>query len=745
MKNLLPASLLLATLSITAGAQTTRLVPEEYSSITSAVAAAVDGDTVLVGPGTYFEGDAVYFDGKDIEVRSTDGPEVTIVDGVGLHRCFEFSDGETEAAVLDGFTLFDGQAPTGTGTWGRSGGAVMINHGASPTIRNCILSDSHADYGADGGSPGHRGGNGGAMYINGSPRIESCTFQYNYAGPGGKGKNGSNASNGTFGNAPNNGGNGQPGGVGGKGGAVIVRTGSPVFSDCTFISNAAGRGGPGGDGGDGGDAGSYIGSGADGGDGGAGGAGGSGGAIFVDDASTTLLRCTFYSNVAGNGEHGGDYGGAGFSTLGSGDYGAEGTSGSGGGGGAVYVDGGGALVAQGCRFLSNWGGDGGNGVKGLNGTLVSDTGKTGGSGRPGGSGGAVQVVDGTALLTNCLVQDNRGGNGGPGGTGGEGTGLAGDGGPGGTGGTGGSGGAIDVVWGTLTLLNCTVHGNSGGPGGSGGAGGPGTSGAIGGDTGPQGPAGLQGGFPGVAQFILNFNVAKVRNSILWNDGGSELPSNASVTYSCVQGGFSGTGNLSANPALKDSGRLESFSPCIDAGNNSSLSGQVPLDVYGEPRFIDAPKVADIGVGSGPIVDIGSDEFGKKAFARFGIGNPGGSLAVPEDSTPGGALTFGIERREDAPLQTAVLLVGTAPSGGSLATPAGSLHVDLSRAHLVRWTEQPGFSWAELTLALPDDASWSGASLFVQGLVLSADPHAGGPRLTDAVELVVGAGLSDASR
>ena len=61
----------------------------------------------------------------------------------------------------------------------------------------------------------------------------------------------------------------------------------------------------------------------------------------------------------------------------------------------------------------------------------------------------------------------------------------------------------------------------------------------------------------------------VYGSILWNDGGEELFGQASVTYSDVQGGNRGIGNINDDPQFVDPGtdyRLTSRSPCVDMGS-----------------------------------------------------------------------------------------------------------------------------------------------------------------------------------
>src|SRR5262245_15837686 len=53
-------------------------VPSEYPTIQAAIDAAVDGDEIIVAPGTYHE--AINFNGKALHLHSSDGPETTIID-----------------------------------------------------------------------------------------------------------------------------------------------------------------------------------------------------------------------------------------------------------------------------------------------------------------------------------------------------------------------------------------------------------------------------------------------------------------------------------------------------------------------------------------------------------------------------------------------------------------------------------------------------------------------------------------
>ncbi|MHC4624936.1 MAG: right-handed parallel beta-helix repeat-containing protein [Planctomycetota bacterium] len=114
---------------------------------------------------------------------------------------------------------------------------------------------------------------------------------------------------------------------------------------------------------------------------------------------------------------------------------------------------------------------------------------------------------------------------------------------------------------------------------------------------------------------ISSNNAKVVNCILWDNAPPQIvdtnPS-ALVIYSDVQGGYSGEGNIDADPLFVDAAggnlRLGLVSPCIDAGDNSSVPGGVTTDLNGFPRFIEDLCTADTGNGTAPVVDMGAYEF-----------------------------------------------------------------------------------------------------------------------------------------
>ncbi|HEG42584.1 MAG TPA: hypothetical protein ENH94_00895 [Phycisphaerales bacterium] len=89
---------------------------------------------------------AIDFKGKDITLRSTMGPTLTIIDAWGNPdevTVVKFGGGETEDCLLEGFTLMGGyigfelsdpDEPTAAGIYGA---------GSSASIRNCIIAENH--------------------------------------------------------------------------------------------------------------------------------------------------------------------------------------------------------------------------------------------------------------------------------------------------------------------------------------------------------------------------------------------------------------------------------------------------------------------------------------------------------------------------------------------------------------------------------------------------------------------------
>ena len=138
-------------------------VPDQYATIQAAIDAAQTGDTVLVADGLHHGAGNFDLDygGKNIVVRSENGPEFCTLscgaDGRGVY----FHSGESADAVFEGFTIVQG--------WSDLGGAIRCEGECSPTIVNCVLTHNHAD------------GYGGGLYVRdgASVTVVSCNVSEN--------------------------------------------------------------------------------------------------------------------------------------------------------------------------------------------------------------------------------------------------------------------------------------------------------------------------------------------------------------------------------------------------------------------------------------------------------------------------------------------------------------------------------------------------------------------------------------
>ncbi len=122
-------------------------------------------------------------------------------------------------------------------------------------------------------------------------------------------------------------------------------------------------------------------------------------------------------------------------------------------------------------------------------------------------------------------------------------------------------------------------------------------------------------------------ISTVTNCILWGDSPDEFSGDGTpaVSYSNVQGGWPGNGNIDADPLFVDPDngdyRLSTGSPAIDAGNNwgvpidendydedSVLCELFPVDLDGNPRFNADEADFDPGCGVPVVVDMGAYEY-----------------------------------------------------------------------------------------------------------------------------------------
>jgi len=212
----------------------TRLVPSDYPTIQDAIHSCLDGDTIIVAPGTYTgPGNRdIDFLGKAITVRSTDptDPDIvaaTIIDCNGSesepHRGFYFQSAEDANSILDGFTVANG--------YSKYGGAIYC-YRARPTLTNCIISGNSVK--------GFKRGGGGIYCYESHPRITNCTISRNSVDGsrstgGGIGCNGGKP---TIINCTISG-NSVNGEWGASGGGISCLRNSPEIINCDIRANAA--------------------------------------------------------------------------------------------------------------------------------------------------------------------------------------------------------------------------------------------------------------------------------------------------------------------------------------------------------------------------------------------------------------------------------------------------------------------------------------------------------------------------
>jgi len=130
-------------------------VPADSSTIQAGIDGATDGDTVLVQPGTYIEN--INFNGKNIVVGSlflttqdTSYILSTIVDGNQSGSVVTFANGEDSTALLNGFTITNGNGTNVSGIQ-RFGGGIYSYNSSNPIISDCIITGNSAGAGSGGG------------------------------------------------------------------------------------------------------------------------------------------------------------------------------------------------------------------------------------------------------------------------------------------------------------------------------------------------------------------------------------------------------------------------------------------------------------------------------------------------------------------------------------------------------------------------------------------------------------------
>lgn len=628
---------------------------DAYNYLQDALADAVAGDEIRVAQGTYKpdQGAAVTPGDREATFQLTSGvainggyagdgeldPDdrnvglyVTVLsgdlngdDGAGFTNNIENSyhvvtgSAADATAVLNGFTITAGNANgaltlgygsglyndlgspsitdcTLTGNWATSnrGGGMYNGNNSSPTLTNCSFIDNWPD-GMDSydSSPTVTGctfsDNFKGMYnYNSSPILNNCTFSNNDQGMYNI-ESGSTLTNCTF--TQNT--------EGYYGGAMHNQNANPILTDCTFTANSATNGG-----------GvynessntsltncSFVSNSAV-----------YGGAVYNYNSNPTVTGCTFTDNSAQN--HSGAIRNFNSNALltnctftenvASTDGGAIGNSQSSptltgctftenyafNHGGAVYNNAGTPLLTE-CTFAENTAFAGGGIDNQNSNAIITDCTFTLNSSEE--YGAAINNNDSSPQITRCMFFLN----------------MANDFG----------GGAVCNWSGSPTIRNCLFSHNYSSQWGA----------AVMNNksslllfncTFVQNTAG-EGNALGFYSYLNDPpSSMQATNCIFW-DGGDEIFKNEetdiSITYSDIQGGWDGDGNIDADPLFVDVGmddcRLLAVSPCIDAGDPAYVPVPDETDLDGSPRIINgridmgayeqSPSIISVDVGVSP--------------------------------------------------------------------------------------------------------------------------------------------------
>ena len=146
----------------------------DFTTISAGIAAAQDGDVLLVFPGTYYEN--ISYAGKNITITSFyDGDQYdesyianTVINGNQNGTVVLFNNNETRDAVLNGFTITNGHGEAHGASPSLVGGGIYINT-SSPVISNCIIEKNYAFSG------------GGIYHVESNALLKGNTIKFNHA------------------------------------------------------------------------------------------------------------------------------------------------------------------------------------------------------------------------------------------------------------------------------------------------------------------------------------------------------------------------------------------------------------------------------------------------------------------------------------------------------------------------------------------------------------------------------------
>jgi len=333
-----------------------------YATIQFGIEASLDGDTVIVQPGTYFEN--INFNGKNIVVSSleivtndTSYISSTIIDGNQTARVATFTTAEDSTAVLNGLTVYNGNNNSVSDPDIKGGGIYCED--ASPTLSKLRIIGNTAHF-------------GGGLYLdNSNSRLINLEIVSNTADTDGGGLYLSNCTNVRIENSSinNNTANMDGSGGNGFGGGVKSWQSGGIFNEVVISHNEALS---------------------------------KGGGLYLDDSNLSLINMIINGNSTAN-DGGGIYLTDNLISVITNVEIASNTAGSGGG---LYSNNA-RITIDNCVILSNEATDLGGGICSqnnteltvLNSSIVENISLDG-------SGGGMLTSISSGSLSNCIVRGN---------------------------------------------------------------------------------------------------------------------------------------------------------------------------------------------------------------------------------------------------------------------------------------------------------------------------------------------------
>ena len=141
LRKLFPFLIGLFAISITANSQTVINVPSDYSTIQAALNNAIEGDTVLVQPGTYYE-NIIWPETNGIKLISSGDSSNTIIDGGGLSSAIYIN---LQSTTIDTNTIIQRFKITNGNGLSKVGGLFLLN--ANPMLNELMLTKNSAEEG----------------------------------------------------------------------------------------------------------------------------------------------------------------------------------------------------------------------------------------------------------------------------------------------------------------------------------------------------------------------------------------------------------------------------------------------------------------------------------------------------------------------------------------------------------------------------------------------------------------------